>query len=94
MSTMNVIASFQHEDTAKICFRYASRRYPSVRIELSSYSWARYPFVLAMDPIGGEAQRAIAFIKGFAYALPRSESLVDEVMCKGDERDRYERTVT
>lgn len=90
MSGRAVIASFATSQDAIACHHYASKRYPEADIQISKAVAARWPYMVCIgDVVGPHAQAAIAFIKGYAYALRRDQSIVDEVMCKGDERDRY-----
>lgn len=89
MKALNVIASFLNESDAQACYNYARQRYTSVTINLSAASYQRFPWSISLDPYGRENQLAIAFILGYAYAMPRYVSHVPEVMCKGDQRDRY-----
>ena len=89
----HVIASFKHECDADRCAHYARGRYPDAGVELHASHGGKFPHSVCMrEIVGGDRQLAVAFIKGFAYALGAA-SLITEVMCRGDERERYDGAV-
>jgi hypothetical protein len=87
---MNAIADFKDRTQAAQCYRYAALRYSKARLKLRVTEGGKFPYAMAIDLESPDAQLAIAFIKGFAYALG-DRTLVMEVMCRGDERERYDR---
>jgi hypothetical protein len=91
-----VLASFKDRADAVRCHKYASKRYPNARLTLSlgedtlsSRPALLWPWSVSIPEYVGH-QEVVAFVKGFAYALPREASHIMEVACKGDERDRYD----
>lgn len=85
-----VIASFKHECDAERCAHYARGRYPEADVELHLSHGGKFPHSVCIGEIvGSNRQLSIAFIKGFAYALGAASQIM-EVMCKGDERERYD----
>lgn len=88
-----VIASFKHECDADRCAHYARGRHPDAGVELHTLDALKFPHSVCMrEIVGSDRQLAIAFIKGFAYALGAA-SQITEVMCRGDERERYDGAV-
>ena len=82
-----VIASFRHECDAIRCVRYARGRYPEANVQYSGMLALKFPYAVTVPDT--KFQLAIAFIKGFAYALGQA-SQITEVQCRGDERERYD----